>query len=238
MVVATKGRESSTGSGTFISLLHQPRSALESVAIGNGILRIDNTRLMEDTPIGGDELKIGDETVGNLLVCPLPVGEAWAASRVKAMELIQSAYRLASGELWLPTQTTPIEIPICRVEDIALLGMSHLPVYGSNGQGAFDMGTGCTDSDDYPCLWKVTSPLQRAMVVQPDAHGILRPDGRSKLQRLLTRNSRAHYNMCTSIYVFSYVLRIQWFMIADDLTTSTPHVYEINPACYEKGTDE
>ena len=31
------------------------------------------------------------------------------------------------------------------------------------------MGTGCTDSDDYPCLWKVTSPVQRAMVVQPDA---------------------------------------------------------------------
>ena len=195
MVVATKGRRSNTGRGTFISLLHQPRSALESVAIGNGILRIDNTRIMEDTPIGGDELKIGDETVGHLLDCPLPVGEAWAASRVKAMALIQSAHRLANGELWLPTQTTPIHVPICRVEDIATLGMSHLAVYGSNGQGAFDMGTGCTDSDDYPCLWKVTSPLQRAMVVQPDAHGILRPDGRPKLQQLLARNSRAHYNL-------------------------------------------
>ena len=77
MVVATKGRGSSTGRGTFISLLHQPRSALENVAIGNGILRIDNTRIMEDTPIGGDELKIGDEVVGHLLDCPLPVGEAW-----------------------------------------------------------------------------------------------------------------------------------------------------------------
>ena len=195
MVVATKGRGSSTGRGTFISLLHQPRRALESVAIGNGIHRIDNTRIMEDTPIGGDELKIGDETVGHLLDCPLPVAEAWAASRVKAMELIQSAYRLAGGYLWLPTQTTPIDIPICRVQDIATLGMSHLAVYGSNGQGAFDMGTGCSDSDDYPCLWKVTSPLQRTMVVQPDSHGILRPDGRPKLQRLLTRNSRAHYNL-------------------------------------------
>ncbi|MDE0400164.1 MAG: hypothetical protein OXL96_20395 [Candidatus Poribacteria bacterium] len=195
MVVATKGRGSSTGRGTFISLLHQPRSALESVAIGNGILRIDNTRIMEDTPIGGDELKIGDETVGHLLDCPLPVGEAWAASRVKATELIQSVYRLAGGELWLPTQTTPIEIPICRVDGIATIGMSHLDVFGGNGRGAFDMGTGCTDSDDYPCLWKVKSPLQRAMLVQPDAHGILRSDGRPKLQQLLARNSRAHYNL-------------------------------------------
>ena len=111
------------------------------------------------------------------------------------MELIQAAYRLAGGELWLPTQTMPIEIPICSVEDIATLGMSHLAVYGSNGQGAFDMGTGYSDSDDYPCLWKVTSPLQRAMLVQPDSHGILRSDGRPKLQRLLARNSRAHYNL-------------------------------------------
>ena len=172
MVVATKGKGDNTGRGKFISLLHQPRSTLESVVIGNNIHRIEGTRQLEDTPIGGDELKVGDETIGYLLDCPLPINEAWAASRVKAMELIQAAYRLAGGELWLPTQTTPIEIPICRVEDIATLGMSHLAVYGSNGQGVFDMGTGCNDSDDYPCLWKVTSPLQRAMLVQPDSHGI------------------------------------------------------------------
>ena len=195
MVVATKGKGPSTGRGKFISLLHQPRSALESVAIGNGILRIGNTRTLEDTPIGGGELKIGDETVGTLLDCPLLVGEAWAVSRVKAMELIQAAHRLANGELWLPTQTTPIEVPICRVADIATVGMSHLDVFGGNGRGAFDMGIGCTDSDDYPCLWKVKSPLQRAMLVQPDSHGILRPDGRPKLQQLLARNSRAHYNL-------------------------------------------
>lgn len=195
MVVATKGKGDNTGRGKFISLLHQPRSVLESVAIGNGIRRIDNTRTMEDTLSGGDKLKIGDETVGHLLDCPLPLGEAWAASRVKAMELIQAVYRLASGELWLPTQTTPIEIPICRVEDIATIGMSHLDVFGGNGRGAFDMETGCSDSDDYPCLWKVKSPLQRAMLVQPDSHGILRTDGRPKLQQLLARNSRTHYNL-------------------------------------------
>ena len=111
------------------------------------------------------------------------------------MELIQSAHRLANGELWLPTQTTPIHVPICRVEDIATIGMSHLDVFGGNGRGAFDMGIGCTNSNDYPCLWKVKSPSQRAMVVQPDAHGILRSDGRPKFQQLLARNSRAHYNL-------------------------------------------
>ena len=195
MVVATKGKGPNTGRGRFVSLLRQPMSTLESVEIGNGVLRMDGTRRMEDTPIGGDELKIGNEIVGHLLDCPLPVDEAWTASRIKAMELIQAAHRLADGELWLPTQTTPIGIPICRVEDIATLGMSHLDVFGGNGRGAFDMSIGCTDTDDYPCLWKVHSPTQRAMLVQPDSHGTLRPNGRPKLQQLLARNSRAHYNL-------------------------------------------
>ena len=195
MVVATKGKGQNTGRGKFISLTRQPRSALEGVAIGNGILRTEGTRRMEDTPSGGDEIKVGDETVGYLLDCPLPVDEAWAAARVKAMELIQAAHRLAGGEMWLPTQATPIEIPMCRVDEIATLGMSHLDVFGGNGRGAFDMGTGCADSDDYPCLWKVKSPTQRAMVVQPDSHGILRSNMMAKLQQLLKRNSRAHYNL-------------------------------------------
>ena len=195
MVVATKGKGQNTGRGRFVSLTRQPSSALEGVAIGNGIRRADTTRKMEDTPIGGDELKIGDAIVGSLLECPLAVDEPWPVSRVRAMELIQSAHRLAGGELWLPTQATPIDLPICRVADLATLGMSHLDVFGGNGRGAFDMGTGCTDSDDYPCLWKVKSATQRAMLVHPDAHGIPRPNARAKLQKLLERNSRAHYNL-------------------------------------------
>ena len=195
VVVATKGKGTNTGRGKFVSLLRQPMSALEAVEIGNGVLRVDSARHMEDTPIGGDELKVGDERVGHLIDCPLLVGEAWAASRVKAMELIQAAHRLAYGELWLPTQVTPMEIPICRVEEIATLGMSHLDVFGGNGRGAFDMGIGCTDSDDYPCLWKVHSPTQRTMLVKPDSHGTLRSNGRPKLQQLLERNSRTHYNL-------------------------------------------
>ena len=87
MVVATKGKGPNTGRGRFVSLLRQPMSTLESVEIGNGVLRMDSTRRMEDTPIGGDELKIGNEIVGHLLDCPLPVDEAWTASRIKAMEL-------------------------------------------------------------------------------------------------------------------------------------------------------
>lgn len=36
------------------------------------------------------------------------------------------------------------------------------------------------------------------------------------------------------IYLDTYCLNRE----KSALTTSTPHVYQINPACYEKGTDE
>ena len=73
--------------------------------------------------------------------------------------------------------------------------MSHLHVYGAGKQGTFDMAAGCRDTDDYPCLWQVNSPVQRTMEALPDYHGMLRPGGEAKLQKLLARNSRAHYNI-------------------------------------------
>ena len=53
-----------------------------------------------------------------------------------------------------------------------------------------------------------------------------------------TLSSEPSNVMCTSIYVFSYVFRIQWFIIAGDLSTSVPHVYQINPSCDENRTTE
>ena len=106
MVVSTKGKEHSTGRGKFISLLRQPRSVLEAVAIGNSILRIDSTRAIEDTPIGGDELKVGDEMVGHLLDCPLPVDEAWGSVTCKGDGINTSG---APFSKWRVVVTNPDE---------------------------------------------------------------------------------------------------------------------------------
>ena len=84
---------------------------------------------------------------------------------------------------------------MCRVGELATVSMSPLDVYGDGGRGAFDMAVGCSDTDDYPCLWKVDSPVQRTMEALPNYHGVLRPGGEAKLQQLLARNSRAHYNI-------------------------------------------
>ncbi len=195
MIVATKGRGKTTGRGKFVSLNHRPSNSLEATVIADHITRNGGSRRLEDSLSGGERMKIGESTVGQMLNCPLPEKAEWAASRVKAMELLQCGRLLAEDTLWLPTCTSGKPIPMCRVEEIATPGMSHLAVYGEGEQGAFDMAMGYSQTDTYPCLWKVDSPIQRAMVVQPDSHGILRPNAHAKLQQLLGRNSRAHYSL-------------------------------------------
>ena len=195
MVVATKGKKTdNTGRGRFISLNHRPRSVLEALEIVNSTQRLDNVRRLEDEPSGGNPLKIGDETLGHVLNCPLWTDKAWEAVRIKEMALIQSAHRLAVGEMWLPTQVSPLRIPICLVGDIAEVGASHRDIHEKGERGAFDVEKTYTNTDLYPGLWHVNAPKQRAMAVEPDCHLITRPNRHNKAQTILARNGRVHFN--------------------------------------------
>ena len=196
MVVATKGKKTNnTGRGRFISLNHRPRSALEALEIANTIDRLDNLRRLEDEPSGGDPLKVGDDTLGHALNCPLQIDDAWDAVRIKQMALIQSAHRLAEGEMWLPTQVNPLELPICSVSRIAEVGAHHRDIREAGERGAFDLEKSYTQTDLYPGLWNLNAPAQRAMVVEPDSHLIPRPNRHEKAQEILARNSRVHFNV-------------------------------------------
>ena len=196
MIVASKGKKNDNiGRGTFISLSHRPRSVLEAFEITNIIYKFDSLRRLEDAPSGGEPLKVGDEIFGHALNCPLQIDNTWDAVRIKEMALIQSAYRLANGEMWLPTQATPFEIPICLVSDIAKVSASHRDIFEKGERGAFDIETGYTDTDLYPGLWHLNAPAQRAMMVDPDCHAIPRPNRHEKAQMILTRSGRVHFNV-------------------------------------------
>ena len=196
IVVATKGKKSgNTGRGTFISLNHRPNNVLEAFEIANTIYRLKKGRRLEDEPGGGDLLKAGDEPLGHALNCPLWMDKSWEAVRIKEMALIQSAHRLANGEMWLPTQATPLEIPICLVSDIAKVSASHRDIFEKGERGAFDIEKGYTDTDLYPGLWNVNSPIQRAMIVEPDCHLITRPNRHKKAQIILSHSGRVHFNV-------------------------------------------
>lgn len=129
IIVATKGKGNNTGRGKFVCLHQRPQSLLEAIEIANRVLRSNGTYHLEDTPSGGDQIQVGEEILGYMLDCPLPHDEGWVATRVKSMALLQSAHRLRKGHLELPMQELQgkvVKIPMCRVGDIATLGLAEV----------------------------------------------------------------------------------------------------------------
>jgi hypothetical protein len=191
LVVALKGRTENTGRGTFVCLYRRPNSHLEAVEIAKWIQRLRDVRKLEDPPIGGNPIKVGDDIVGSALNCPLE--KIWTVSRIKDLTLIQSAYYLANGDIWLPGQREPLEIPICSVGDMAVTSFDDTKVQGA--KGAFDIEDGYSDTDEHLGLRHVKSNVQRTMVVEPDCHGIIRSNYWDQAQQVLERNSRIHQNV-------------------------------------------
>ena len=191
LIVALKGRTENTGRGTFVCLHRRPDSHLEAVEIAKRIQRLQDVRRFEDPPIGGNPIKVGDEIVGAALNCPLE--KIWSTSRIREIALIQSAYHLANGCVWLPGQRHPLEIPICSVGEIATTSFDDTRVKGT--QGAFDVEDGYSDADNHLGLRRVKSDRQRTMVVKPDCHGIIRSNYWDQAQQVLERNSRIHQNI-------------------------------------------
>ncbi len=192
LVVALKGRTENTGRGTFVCLHRRPNSHLEAVEIAKWIQHLRNVRKFEDPPIGGNPIKVGDEIVGFALNCPLQ--GVWTTSRIRDLALIQSTYHLANGHVWLPGQRTLLEIPMRTIGKIATIGFNHRTIKDPSW-GAFDIEMGCSDTDLYPGLWHLDSDNQRAMVVQPDCHGLIRSNYWDKAQEILERNGRVHHNL-------------------------------------------
>ena len=189
LIVAIKGKTESTGRGTFICLRRRPDSHLEALEIAKSTHRLENVRRFENPPIGGNSIRVGNEIVGSALNCPL-VG-TWVTTRIQELSLIQTAYHLVNGRIWLPDQFEALEIPMTTVGEIAEVGFDSNAITGRNG--AFDIEDGCSAEDQYPGLWHVNSGTQRAMMVQPDCHGIIRSDYWDQAQRVLSRNGRVHH---------------------------------------------
>ena len=190
LVVAIKGRSENTGRGTFVCLHRRPDSQLEALEIAKDIHNLQNVRRLEEPPIGGNFIQIGDELIGTALNCPLQV--VWAVSRIREFSLVQCAYQLANGYIWLPQQQEGIEISMTSVDRIATI---HTYDHRRESTGPFDIITGASDEDLYPGLWHVNSENQRSLCVSPDCHGIIRSNSWDRAQQVLENIGRVHHNV-------------------------------------------
>ncbi len=196
LVVATKGKNTDTGRATFISLRRCPDRELEALEVVKQIRSLENIRTVEDGVNMGSSICIGEEIVGFAISALLPDGAlAWPVSHVRDLAVVQTAYQLKNGQLRFPRQKKSIELPICSVSDMAVIGADHRDIKDPSERGAFDIKEGCPDTAEYPCLHHLNCETQRSMVVSPNAHGSIRPHAEIKARRILERTGRVHFNI-------------------------------------------
>ena len=195
LVVATKGTvEMNTGRATFVTLHRRPDSELEALEIANSIRRIKKElQPLEVEITGGNLIKVGSDTLGSAISAPLGRAKAaWPAVRVKDISVAQTAHHLATGQLWLPRGNSH-QIPICQLGDIAIMGFCLRDISGDE-RGGFYIEEGCPNTVDYPGLKAINCEVQRAMLVEPDVHLRPVPNRYAQVQKVMTRNSRVHFN--------------------------------------------
>ena len=194
-VIATKGKSKNSGRATFVCLKRCPNSELEALKIAKQIHNVENIQRLEDGINRGNPIHIGDDIIGFVISAPLLQSKVgWPISRIKDIAVIQSAYQLSNGQLKLPRQKDSINLHICSLSDIAGIGADHRDIYDPGKRGAFDVEKGCSDTAEYPCLWKVDCETQRSMVVVPNASASIRVNAEAKAHRILELNSRVHFN--------------------------------------------
>ncbi len=201
LVVATKGISDNTGRGTFICLSRRPKSQLESLEIAKSIGNLKNIKRLEDPLIGGNYIKVGDKQMGTALNCPLQI--EWGVSRVKSQFLVQCAYHLANGYIWLPQQDERFQIPMSTVGSMATI-LSY--DQRRDSKGPFDIEEGASEDNLYPGLWHVKSEEQRTLLVKPDCHGTIKRDRWDDAQRVLKKISRIHHNVALHFNVNSFAV--------------------------------
>ena len=163
--------------------------------IAKQIHDVKNIQRLEDGSNKNNPIYIGDDVIGFLVSVPLLENKVgWPISRIKNMAVVQSAYQLSNGLLKLLRQRDPITLHICSLLDIAEIGADHRDIYDPGKRGAFDVEEGCSDTAEYPCLWKVDCETQRSMVVVPNASASIRANAEPKAHRILELNGRVHFN--------------------------------------------
>ena len=192
-------RRSTRGRALFTVLRKRPSSTLRGGLVASAIRRaMDHGAIprLEDGPVGGTPIQLGDEYCGYLLDCPLPDDGPWPVVGIADAALAQVAYQVAEGTLPpLASGTRSHTFPIVALGEIARSGPVHRLVGSPTAQprGAFRIQIPPTSPvPHHPVLWAHDAKKERQLVIQPDAEGT--PVNLADAQRIQSTATRAHYN--------------------------------------------
>ncbi|MCY4070524.1 MAG: hypothetical protein OXG60_04455 [Chloroflexi bacterium] len=168
---------------TFIVLEKSPEHPAYSAVVARQVLQLinDNSiRRLEGNPVGGTHITVGDELVGQVINSPLPTSGSWKVARIVDLSLAQCAFHLAEkNRVWLPTQASPVSIPMTVIRQIGEIGPIHRDITGTNPDGSirgpFELRQLRREGvPTYPVLWAHEADRERTMMFEADREGIPR----------------------------------------------------------------
>jgi hypothetical protein len=171
----------------FVILAASPNTPLSGATIARHVReqwRSPTLRKLEDGPLGGTEIRVGDDLIVTMIEGPLPGGgSAWPISRVGDVSVAQAAHQLVERKkIWLPgmPQANSIDIPMCGLPKLASIGPLDRDINGTEYSNNFIRGpfqivvVTPGGVPTYPVLWNHDADRERQLIVGPDSEGLIR----------------------------------------------------------------
>ncbi len=199
MLVCRKSADAPGQRGLFVSLQRRPRSEMEATALAKAITALAGNpalKKLEDGPYGGLPLVIGEEQLGETIDAPLSKDTPWSAIGIADFSVVQTAYQLAQGTLWLPSthKQAARPIPMATVQQTGQVGIQDQNIVGRGSQTAFDLLKPPSGVPTYPMLWGHNAKRERSLVVAPDSEGRVMGGRESRAAQIWNTRSHTHHN--------------------------------------------
>ena len=178
------------GRARFASLKRRPLGFAYASSMAMEIFGNSQTRGIEDGPYGGTPLKIGSELAGETIDAPHN-GDGWGAVRLSDCSVAQTAYALTQSRLWLPGESSPVELNVANLSDVGIRGWHDMNIAGSNGP--FSKAPP-SPTATYPALWNHSAKQETRIVCQPDSQLLVKPGMENKASDAWKTASHSHIN--------------------------------------------
>ena len=199
LMVCRRGEGNSSGRGLFISLKRRPETEMEAIELAKAISEItakSNVRSVEDGPYGGYLLRIGDQQMGQAINAPLSSILPWSSAGISDFSVIQSAYQLANGVIWLPQMQHQdgFHVPMSAVGQVCQIGIYHMNIVGNTSQAAFRHNVPASTFSTYPMLWNHNAKQETRLLVAPDSEGLVIQGKEVRADEIWQTRSNTHHN--------------------------------------------
>jgi hypothetical protein len=209
-LVIGKKRQRGSKRATFVTLNKRPDTTMAGANTASRIRQLikgGSLRKLENDPIGGSPVILGNELIGHAIDAPIAAG--WNLARVRDFALAQAAYWLTQGTLRLPTMPRPsaLPMPITTIGKLGTIGPYHADINGRTASGGirgpFDKHpVPPASAPTYPVFWEHVAERERVMVFEADAECIPRSGKDEDEQELIDKKigtlwytaSHCHFN--------------------------------------------